>query len=86
MATGAGQRRLASPNYVPIRLCAMVQRLAAAPRGRDRDGVEQDALTAIFLAVTTLETFTNIYSRTIAEEAQFAHARAAIHLAWMRGS
>jgi len=53
----------------------MIQRLATARRGRARDLVEQDGLTAIFLGVTAIEAFTNIYIRTVAEEPQFAHAR-----------
>jgi uncharacterized protein with HEPN domain len=64
-------REFSSPNTVPSKFCAMLERLASQPPHEDRDVIEQHALSAIFLGITAVEAFTNIYSRTIAEEPEF---------------
>lgn len=64
-------REFSSPNNVPWRLCAMLQRLAAAS-SRDHSQIEQNGLVAVFIGMTVIEAFTNIYGRIVADEAEFA--------------
>jgi hypothetical protein len=54
----------------------MLQRLATdVSPDRKRDLVEQDALVAVFLGINTIEAFTSIFFRVVAEERAFAHAK-----------
>lgn len=69
-------RTLSSPNNVPWTICSILRRLSSVV-GVDRDPeiIKQDAMIAIFLGINTIEVFTNIFFRVVAEEAQFVHAR-----------
>lgn len=71
---------LSSPNMVPWTLFGMLQRLAVAPSQAPQSPelVQQNALSAIFIAVAAVEAFTNIFFRVIAEEPQFYQGREAI--------
>jgi hypothetical protein len=52
----------------------MLQRLATPPGEQSRELIEQDGLVSIFLAMTAIEAFTNVYFRVIADEPAYAHA------------
>ena len=66
---------LSSPNRVPWQLFGMLERFACAPEAISPDVIQQNALSSIFIATATIEAFTNIFFRVVADEPVFSHAR-----------
>lgn len=68
-----------SPNHVLWQFSGILDRLASAKDVHcERAVVEQNGTVAVLVAATSIEAFTNIYFRVVADEPQFLHSRAEI--------
>jgi len=83
MPTGSSSAQMSdqffsTPNGALWPLFAALRRICVQPPSEDRSTIEQDGLIAIFLSITIIEAFTNVFFQVVAHEEQFAHAKARI--------
>ena len=61
---------LLSPRSVTWTLCGMLRRLALPDESESVEIIQQNSLSSVFIAMSTIEAFTNIFFRIVADETE----------------